>query len=225
VAARIRTGSVELKKLTEEMTAGTVEVLLIFDVNAAYTAPADVNFAEALLALSKTKALTAYLGLYEDETSCRCQWHLPEAHFLESWGDAKNYDGSVTIVQPLIAPLYGGRSKHELLEIFNEGTPRPGYEIVRAYWRGQQPGKITPGEFEQFWEKTLNDGLMPNSSLEPYPVMVKEGWSRRDPSTREKNTVPGHAPGDCLDGGAVASEPGHVWLGGRGLLCRNSTSG
>jgi anaerobic selenocysteine-containing dehydrogenase len=59
--------------------------------------------------------LGVHLGLYEDETAELCHWHIPEAHYLETWSDARAFDGTVTIMQPLIAPLYGGKSAHELL--------------------------------------------------------------------------------------------------------------
>ena len=59
--------------------------------------------------------LRVHLSLYDDETSALCHWHVPEAHFLESWSDARAFDGTASIVQPLIAPLYNGKSAHELL--------------------------------------------------------------------------------------------------------------
>ncbi len=81
--------------------------------------------------------LRAHLGLYEDETAALCQWHIPEAHFLEMWSDVRADDGTVTIVQPLIAPLYDGKSAHEVLSAFTDGGERSGYDIVREFWSGQ----------------------------------------------------------------------------------------
>ena len=90
--------------------------------------------------LSRGKnALTVHHGLYQDETAALCQWHVPEAHFLESWSDARAYNGTASIVQPLIAPLFGGKSAHELLEVFTEGMQRSAYDIVRAYWTAHRP--------------------------------------------------------------------------------------
>jgi molybdopterin-containing oxidoreductase family iron-sulfur binding subunit len=74
-----------------------------------------------------------HLGLYEDETSALCHWHIPEAHYLESWSDVRSDDGTVTIIQPLIAPLYGGKSAHEVMATLTQAE-RPGYDLVRAYW-------------------------------------------------------------------------------------------
>src|SRR5262249_58086980 len=100
-----------LKELVADLNGGKVDLLLILGGNPVYTAPADLNFADAL---GKAQ-LRVHLSLNEDETSALCHWQVPEAHFLESWSDARGYDGTVSIVQPLIAPLYGGKSAHDLL--------------------------------------------------------------------------------------------------------------
>jgi molybdopterin-containing oxidoreductase family iron-sulfur binding subunit len=119
-----------LQELTGEMNAGAVDFLLILGPNPVYTAPSDLKFAEAL----QKVALRAHLGLYEDETAALCQWHVPEAHFLEAWGDVRAEDGTVAIIQPLIAPLYQGRSAYEVLAAFSDRPERSGYDIVREYW-------------------------------------------------------------------------------------------
>ena len=145
-----------LRQLVEDMQAGAVEVLLILGGNPAYTSPADVPFAQAA-----TKVLfRAHLSLYEDETSALCHWHLPEAHYLEGWSDGRAYDGTVTIQQPLIAPLYNGRTAHEILAALL-GEPKSSYDIVREYWRQQRPS----GEFDAFWRKALHDGVIADSAL------------------------------------------------------------
>src|SRR6185436_4627907 len=96
--------------------------------------PADLKFGDAL---GKVR-LRAHVGQYEDETAEKCQWHVPEAHYLEMWSDVRADDGTVTIVQPLIAPLYNGKSLHEILAAFAEsGGERPGYDVVREYWARQ----------------------------------------------------------------------------------------
>jgi molybdopterin-containing oxidoreductase family iron-sulfur binding subunit len=119
-----------LQELTGEMNAGRVDFLLIMGGNPVYTAPADLKFGEAL----RKVTLRAHLGEYEDETAALCQWHVPEAHFLESWGDVRAEDGTITIIQPLIAPLYQGRSAYEVLSAFSDRPERSGYDIVREYW-------------------------------------------------------------------------------------------
>jgi molybdopterin-containing oxidoreductase family iron-sulfur binding subunit len=119
-----------LQELAGEMNAGTVDFLLILGGNPVYTAPADLKFAEALQKVT----LRAHLGLYEDETAALCHWHIPEAHFLEAWSDVRAEDGTASIVQPLIAPLYQGKSAHEVMAALSDRPERSGYEIVREFW-------------------------------------------------------------------------------------------
>ena len=118
-----------LQELVGEMWAGTVELLLILGGNPVYTAPADLNFAAAM----QRVPVRAHLSLYEDETSALCQWHIPEAHFLEAWSDVRADEGTVTIIQPLIAPLYGGKSAHEVIAAIGD-RERSGYDLVREHW-------------------------------------------------------------------------------------------
>ncbi len=122
-----------LRELVGEMNAGKVDFLLVLGGNPVYTAPSDLQFGAAL---HKVK-LRAHVGLYEDETAALCQWHIPEAHFLEMWGDARSDDGTVTIVQPLIAPLYNGKSLVEVMAAFSEAGARAGYDLVREHWAAQ----------------------------------------------------------------------------------------
>jgi len=144
-------------ELVADMRAGQVETLLILGVNPVYSAPADLNFAENLLKV-KTRI---HLSLYEDETAELCHWHIPEAHYLESWGDARAYDGSVSIIQPLISPLYEGKSAHELLTVLAGNGEISGHEVVRDYWQRQRPS----GNFETFWQQSLNDGVVAGTAL------------------------------------------------------------
>jgi molybdopterin-containing oxidoreductase family iron-sulfur binding subunit len=146
-----------LQALTADMQAGRVELLLILGGNPVYTAPADVLFAEAL----QKVPLRIHLGLSEDETSAFCQWHVPEAHALEAWSDARAFDGTLSLAQPLIAPLFGGRSAHELLSVLVDGSARSGYEILREYWQTQLKG----GPFEAQWRTALHDGVVPGTAL------------------------------------------------------------
>ena len=154
------------KALTEEMAAGRVETLLVLGGNPAYDAPADVGFAAAL---SKV-AFSVRLGLYEDETSQGVTWHVPAAHYLESWGDARAYDGTISIVQPLIAPIYGGRSSIELVARLLGEEPKA-LELVRAQH------KAALGDDRRF-RKAIHDGIIEGSAfdrvspkLQPLPVI------------------------------------------------------
>jgi Fe-S-cluster-containing dehydrogenase component len=120
-----------LRTLVADMNAGQVETLVILGGNPVYTAPVDLNFGESL----KKVAWRVHLSLYKDETSELCHWHIPAAHYLESWGDTRGHDGTVSIIQPLIAPLYGGRTAHELLAVFSTAQSRTGYDLLRDYWQ------------------------------------------------------------------------------------------
>jgi molybdopterin-containing oxidoreductase family iron-sulfur binding subunit len=122
-----------LQELVGEMNAGTVSFVLILGANPVYTAPADLKFVDAL----DKVPLRAHLGLYQDETAARCHWHIPETHFLEAWSDVRGDDGTATIVQPLIAPLYSGRSVHEVVSALSEAGVRSSYDLVREFWGGE----------------------------------------------------------------------------------------
>jgi MoCo/4Fe-4S cofactor protein with predicted Tat translocation signal len=120
-----------LRQLVVDMEAGRVQTLLIVgESNPAYTAPADLKFGDAL----QKVALRAHSGLFHDETAELCQWHVPSTHYLEMWSDARTVDGTVSIVQPLLQPLYGGRSPHEVIATLSDRAERNGYDVVREYW-------------------------------------------------------------------------------------------
>ncbi len=144
--------------LALDMSKGEVETLVILGgVNPVYSAPADLNFAEAM----KKVPFIAHHGLYYDETAQISHWHVNEAHFLESWGDAKSHDGTASIIQPLIAPLYGGKTAAEVLATFTKNTSATAYEIVKNYWtNGDKSGDVV-----KTWRKALNDGIIQNSNL------------------------------------------------------------
>ncbi|MBX5496306.1 MAG: 4Fe-4S dicluster domain-containing protein, partial [Bryobacteraceae bacterium] len=148
-----------LGALTAAMRQGQVDTLVIAGTNPVYTAPADLEFAEAMARVPTR----IHLGLYRDETAELCQWHIPEAHFLESWGDVRAYDGTVSIIQPLIEPLYDGRSIYEFLAAFTSAPDRRGYDMIRAYWRRQSGA----ADFETFWRTALHNGIVPNTQASP----------------------------------------------------------
>jgi len=155
-----------LKELGQDMRAGRVDLLVILGGNPVYDAPTDFGFADAL---KNTKIpLRVHFGLYQNETADLCQWHVNEAHYLEAWSDARAYDGTVSIVQPLIEPLYAGRSKHEMVSIL-AGPETPGYETVRAYWQKQHAG----ADFESFWKKSVHDGWIAGTTYAPKELSPK----------------------------------------------------
>jgi molybdopterin-containing oxidoreductase family iron-sulfur binding subunit len=156
-----------LRTLVADMNAGRVDMLLLLGgVNPVYTAPADFGFAQALQKVE----LRIHHGLYTDETSEYCHWHIPAAHELESWGDARSFDGTVSLIQPLIDPLFDGKSESEVLAAFTDRPDTSGHDILQAFWKAQ-----LPGDFAAAWRAVLHDGLVPNSALPPVAVGVNGG--------------------------------------------------
>jgi molybdopterin-containing oxidoreductase family iron-sulfur binding subunit len=155
----LRSSTEELKQLVTDMQAGKIKVLVVAGGNPAYDAPADLDFAGAL---SKVKSRIR-LGSHVDETSAKCDWHLPQAHFLESWGDVRSVAGPLSVIQPLIEPLFGGQSTIELLAILRSPEEKPGHDLVRDTWK-----KLLPAaDFERSWNRVLHDGLLKDSALSP----------------------------------------------------------
>ncbi len=159
--------SESLKDLVADMRAGKVDMLVIIGGNPAYDAPADFGFADALK--NTSIPLRVHLGLYQNETAELCQWHVNEAHYLEAWGDTRAYDGTVSIVQPLIAPLYDGKSACELVSMLSGQASTGGHEIVQAYWKKQHSG----ADFDTFWRKSLHDGWVEGTTFSPRQVEIK----------------------------------------------------
>ena len=176
----------DLAKLTKDIGEKKVNTLLILGGNPVYTAPVDLDFLAAL----KSVEFKAHLGLYEDETAVWCDWHIPEAHFLESWGDGRAYDGTVTIMQPGIAPLYDGASAIGLLAditnlpslegIFTAKSSDP-YEVVKSYWRGKHKLEIA-GEFEIFWAEAVKKGVIAAPEAKPSDPKLKDTWFSSAPA-------------------------------------------
>ena len=161
-----------LRELVDALNAGSVKVLVILDGNPVYDAPADLEFAQAIL----KAPLAVHFSLYEDETSDLCHWHAPAAHFLESWSDARAYDGTAAIVQPLIAPLYGGKTVHEVVSAVADETPQSSYDLVRATWL-QEFGDGAEGAaaetFDERWHAALRDGVIADSQFATVPATLQ----------------------------------------------------
>jgi MoCo/4Fe-4S cofactor protein with predicted Tat translocation signal len=177
-------------------TPGTIDLLLVLGTNPVYSAPADLRFPERMSRVP----LRIHLGLYEDETAQLCHWHVPQAHFLESWGDVRAAGGTVSFVQPLIAPLHGGKTASELLAHLTllsvggeraSAEDRTAYGILRgywrsvfdprspaareiaAYWRGQGLTGAFVGPYEAWWQKSLRDGLVAGTALPAKTVQLR----------------------------------------------------
>ncbi len=156
-----------IRELAADINASAVDTLIILGGNPAYDAPSELDFADLLLSGKVSQLI--HLGPYDDETARLCHWHIPEAHALESWGDLRAFDGSATIQQPLIAPLYGGKSAIEILALFLGEPGRSGLEIVRDYWRRQN----LPGDFETVWRQALKKGVVAETARKPKSVTPK----------------------------------------------------
>ena len=181
-----------IKDLVADMQAGGVDLLVILGGNPAYDAPADLNFADVLR--SNKVQLRVHCGLYQNETAELCQWHVNQTHDLESWGDARAYDGTASIIQPLIAPLYNGKSAIEFVALLSGQGDASGYELVRSYWQRQQsPLPVRhddPADFDAFWRKSLHDGWVEGTTYQPKSAFVKDdhfGWEWAADSAIELN--------------------------------------
>ncbi|HTB14880.1 MAG TPA: TAT-variant-translocated molybdopterin oxidoreductase [Bryobacteraceae bacterium] len=188
-----------LTSLVADMRSGAVAALLILGGNPVYDAPSDLDFLDAL----KKVAFRAHLGLYVNETAAWCHWHVPETHYLESWSDARAYDGTVSLVQPLISPIYGGKTPHEILNALNDHADRSAHDTVHDYWLGQHKGK----DFDAFWQASLHDGVVEGTALPEVNAPVAKV---PEPS----GSAPGgleivHRPDPAVGDGAMSN---NAWL-------------
>jgi Fe-S-cluster-containing dehydrogenase component len=145
-----------LGELVDDMQAGRVDTLVILEGNPIYDAPADFRFEDAL----RRVPFSVHQSLYHNETSAASAWHIPQTHYLEQWGDARAYDGTASIIQPLIAPLYQGKSIHELLGVLLGEQETSNFDMLRNYWRTH----AAAADFDRFWEMALQRGVIPNSA-------------------------------------------------------------
>jgi len=162
-----------LRGLCSDIYDGKVETLLIVGVNPVYTAPHDFDFASKikfdLEKKSKRVKNTIYVGSHFDETAELCDWHVAESHYLETWGDARSFDGTLSVIQPLIAPLYRTHSAREALAAFGDKPGTSDYDALRARLSADE---LTIG-VDDNWRKWLNDGLVAGSAFAPVGAVLK----------------------------------------------------
>ena len=160
----VKTDALEAASIADLAAAinkGSVQTLVILGGNPAQNAPANLDFAALLAKVPNT----IHLGLFEDETAKACRWHVPAAHFLETWGDIRTFDGTYTSVQPMVLPLWNGVSELELLNKLT-GAPAPeGPALVRATFN-----RLTKGASDELWNAFLRDGFQPGSAFAPAKV-------------------------------------------------------
>jgi Fe-S-cluster-containing dehydrogenase component len=175
-----------------EALAGEVDALVILGGNPAYDAPADLNFVEGL----KKIPLTIHLGVEVNETARLAKWHLPEAHFLEAWGDVRDADGTVSIQQPMIQPLYDGKTAAEVLALMAGYKDRRAYDIVRSYWLAQWPA----AEGEKRWRKALHDGVIEGTKAADVKPTLKWSPAGQAPAVAQGIELTFHPSWNAWDG-------------------------
>ena len=167
----------DLKSLVADMNAGKVQWLVVLGVNPVYSAPSDLHFQDAY----QNIPVTVHLGSHVDETGAVSNWHINKAHYLESWSDARAYDGTISIIQPMIAPLYGGKSAHEVFQTLLTDTQASAFDVVQANAK-----TYIKGDFATSWRKALHDGWVegtaftgatatPKISASAFPVAASSG--------------------------------------------------
>jgi len=195
-----------LQDLINDIDAGRVDLLVIIGGNPVHNTPLDLKL--DFNRLDPKVKLRVHLSEYKDETSDVCHWHVPAAHYLESWGDTRSYDGTVTIVQPLIQPLYDGKTASELLAVFSEQYDRKPYDMVKSFWQTQrnqgQPQQTAAGiqnsqqaapapaatpDFEIWWRQAIHDGFIPDSAFQPKTISLNSAWAN-------EQTQPTQQPAD-----------------------------
>jgi len=180
----------DFKALVADLNAGKVDWLVMLNTNPYYDAPADLGFVAAFDKAFNTSAdntkTAVHLGSHYDETGQQSQWHIPAAHYLESWSDARAYDGTVSIVQPMIDPLYGGHSAHHVFQALLDDPAVSPYDAVRETWK-----TTIKGDFETGWRKALHDGWISN-------VGLIESFKPSFPGD-SKGSVPAPTPKDSVE--------------------------
>ena len=158
-----------LNDLVNDMNDGQVDLLVIIGANPLYDTPADSDFAKAI----ERVAHRVHMGLTENETSEMCQWHVPESHYLESWGDIRAYNGLASVIQPLIKPLYKTHSPLELLSVIAGKAGLQDFDLVRDFWESQKLG----ANFATHWRHALHDGYLSGTEFQKVSPEISQSIS------------------------------------------------
>ena len=146
-----------LEELAADLNGGHVETLVILSQNPVYSAPASLGFEAAI----RKARLVVRLGQCFDETSRWSHWHVPEAHYLETWSDCRAFDGTTTLQQPLVEPLYDGKSAHEILSILLGKPDQNSHQLVKEFWQSQYKG----ADFDTWWKTSLHNGWVNGTAI------------------------------------------------------------
>jgi len=191
-----------IRSLVEDLGREEVDLLFITGANPMYSLPEDLRKPDLL----KNAGMSVHLGSYVDETASGCSWHIPESHDLEIWSDARAFDGTATLIQPLIAPLYSStKSRHELLEELLGNSGRKGYDVVREYWRTKVGGE----GFEEFWRASLNIGVIAGTALPARAFHLILSPSKLEFSSSQSGIEISFRPDPCIWDGSYAN---NGWL-------------
>jgi molybdopterin-containing oxidoreductase family iron-sulfur binding subunit len=158
-----------LRDLQQAIAAGTVDQLVILGGNPAYDAPGDLDFGASLAKLPNT----VYWGVQANETAALCRWVIPGAHPLESWGDAVAYDGSMSPMQPVVHPIYGGIELLRFLAVLRGDFSMQPQQILRTYWQSQ----VGQNDFDAYWNRALHDGVFDGRQAPPVQAALRDGWA------------------------------------------------
>ena len=158
----------QLAQLVADMNAGSLDAVMLIGTNPVYDAPAELNFGDALRRVEQS----IHVGSHLDESARACRWHIPRSNYLEAWGDGRSYDGTLSIIQPLIAPLHGTKSEAEILNAFITGMDVSGYDLVRQEWTNH-----IIGNFQEQWDRTLHDGFLPDTTYAGGSIGTGSGFT------------------------------------------------
>lgn len=156
--------------LVDDLNSGDIDTVVMVGTNPAFTAPADLNFDDALSNANQV----VHLSDYYDETSKLANWHINRAHFLEAWGDGFSFTGTRSIIQPQIEPLYSGISEIEFLSTILNGQKPKGYDLVQETWKS-----YFGSNFESQWKKALHDGLAGEETFATESVRISNRFNRQ----------------------------------------------
>jgi MoCo/4Fe-4S cofactor protein with predicted Tat translocation signal len=156
----------DLKSLVGAMNAGQVQWLVMLGVNPIYSAPPDLEFAAAFNKVPNT----VHLGSHVDETGAISVWHINKTHYLESWSDARAYDGTISIIQPMIAPMYNGHSAHEVVQALLDNPELSAFDAVQANAK-----TYIKGDFASGFRKALHDGWVEGTAFTAGSATPKGG--------------------------------------------------
>jgi Fe-S-cluster-containing dehydrogenase component len=196
-----RGAAAALAGLVAAMRRGEIDTLVVLGTNPVHAAPADLDFAGALERVPEVVQLTHAA----DETSAHAGWVLPEAGWLEAWGDARAAGGTASVVQPLIAPLFDGRSAIELVALLARGEEVPGHDLVRETWQDALGGAA--GGFETAWRRALHAGVLPDAAAPAGAGAAPAAAAPAEAAAEEGGPAEGGRAADGGDPAAAASAP------------------